>query len=123
MQATGEGFAQNHDAVHAERKSHLARAQLYSQNPSRAAVQEQRRFNNHTRGLEHFWQSQDASPQGELLFYNNQAWFTQMLQMLDSDPVSLGNLQVLMLGLMQEEPATLSFRTLAIIEPERRAGK
>ena len=104
MQASCEGFADNHDGVHAE----LER-QLSSRNPRRAAVREQTPLNNHAGGLEHYRQSQDASQGSELSFDYNQASFAQALQMLDSDPVSLGNSQELTLGLAQEGPATPGF--------------
>jgi len=45
----------------------------------------------------------------ELLFDYNQALVTHALQMLDSDPVSLGNSQELTLGLPREGPATQDF--------------
>jgi len=72
-------------------------------------VREQTPFNNHAWGLEHYRQSQDASQGSELSFDYNQASFAQALQILDSDPVSLGNSQELTLGLAQEGPATPSF--------------
>jgi len=56
-------------------------------------VQEQTPLNNHAGGLEHYQQSQDASQGSILSFDYNQVSFTQALQMLDSDPVSLGNSQ------------------------------
>ena len=54
-------------------------------------------------------QSQDGSEGSELSFDYNQASFAQALQMLDSDPVSLGNSQELRLGPAQEGPATAGF--------------
>jgi len=96
-----EGFANNYDTVHAE----LER-QLSSRNPRRAAVWEQTPLNNHTGGLEHYRQSQDASQGSELSLDYNQGSFAQALQMLDSDSVSLGNSQELTLGLAQEGSAT-----------------
>jgi len=119
MQESCEGFADNHDAVHAElgrqlsrrqlSRRQLSRRQLSSRNPRRAAVREQTPLNNHAGGLEHYWQSQDASQGSELSFDYTQASFAQALQMLDSDPVSLGNSQELTLGLAQEGPATAGF--------------
>jgi len=91
MQESCEGFADNHDAVHAELEHQLSTRQLSSRNPRRAAVREQRPLNNHARGLENYRQSLDASQGSELSFEYHQASFTQALQMLDSDPVSLGN--------------------------------
>jgi len=101
--------ADNHHAVHAELERQLSRRQLSSRNPGPAAVREQTPLNNHAGDLEHYRQSQDASQESELLFNYNQASFTQALQMLDSDPVSLGNSQELTLGLAQEGPATPGF--------------
>jgi len=72
-------------------------------------VREQTPLNNHAGGLEQYRQSHDASQGTELSFDYNQASFAQALQMLDSDPVSLGNSQELALGLMQEGPATTGF--------------
>jgi len=109
MQESCEGFADNHDAVHAELERQLSRRQLSSQNPRQAAVREQPPLNNHAGGLEHYRHSQDASQGSELSFDYNQASFAQALQMLDSDPVSLGNSQELTLGLAQEGPATAGF--------------
>jgi len=73
MEESGEGFADNHDAVHAELERQLSRRQLSSRNPRRAAVREQPPLNNHAEGLEHYRQSQDASLASELSFYYNQA--------------------------------------------------
>jgi len=109
MQESCESFADNHDAVHAELERQLFRRQLSSRNPRRAAVLEQTPLNNHTGGLEHYWHSQDASQGSELSFDYNQASFAQALQMLDSDPVSLGNSPELTLGLAQDGPATPGF--------------
>jgi len=109
MQESCEGFVDNHDSVHAELERQLSRRQLSSRNPRRAAVQEQTLLNNHAGGLEHSRQSQYASPGSELSFDYNQASFAQALQMLHSDPVSLGNSQALTLRLAQEVPATLDF--------------
>jgi len=109
MQESCEGFADNHDAVHAELERQLSRRQLSSRNPRRAAVRDQTPLNNHAGGLEHYRQSQDAFQGSELSFDYNQASFAQALQMLDSDPVSLGNSQELTLGLAQEGPATPGF--------------
>jgi len=109
MQESCEGFVDNHDSVHAELGRQLSRRQLSSRNPRRATVREQTPLNNHAGGLEHYGQSQDASPGSELSFDYNQASFDQVLQMLDSDPVSLGNSQELTLRLVQEVPATLDF--------------
>jgi len=72
-------------------------------------VREQTPLNNHTGGLEHYRQSQDASQGSELSFDYNQASFAQALQMLDSDPVTLGNSQELTLGQAHEGPATPGF--------------
>ena len=69
-------------------------------------MREQTLLNNHGGGLQDCPQSQDASQGSELSFAYNQASFAQALQMLDSDPVSLGNSQELMLGLAQVGPAT-----------------
>jgi len=91
MQKGCEGFADNHDAVHGELVRQLSRRQLSSRNPPRAAVRQRTPLNNHAGGLEHYRQSQDASQGSELLFDYNQASFAQALQMLDSDPVNLGN--------------------------------
>jgi len=109
MQESGEGFADNHDAVHAELERELSRRELSSRNARRAAVREQRPLNNHAGILEHYRQSQDASQGRELSFDYNQASFAQALQMLDSDPVSLGNSQKVTLGLAQEGPARMGF--------------
>jgi len=91
MQESCEGFADNHDAVHAERERQLSRRQLSSWNPRRAAVREQTPLNNHAGGLEHYRHSEDASQGSELSIGYNQASFAQALQMLDSHQVSLGN--------------------------------
>ena len=72
-------------------------------------MREQTTLNNHGGGLEHYRPSQDASQGSELLFDYNQVSFAQALQMLDSDPVSLGNSLELTLGLAQEGPATPGF--------------
>jgi len=109
MQESCEGFADNHDAVHAELERQLSTRQLSSRNPRRAAVREQTPLNNHAGRLEHYRQSQDASQGSELSFDYNQASFAQALQMLDSDPVSLRNSQELTLRLAQEGPATPGF--------------
>jgi len=109
MQESCEGFADNHDAVHAELARQLSRRQLSSQTPRRAAVREQTPLNNHAGALEHYRQSQDASHGSELSFDYNQASFALALQMPDSDPVSLGNSQELTLRLAQEVPATPGF--------------
>jgi len=109
MQESCEGFADNHDEVHAELERQLSRGQLTSRNPRRAAVREQTPLNKHARGSDHYRQSQDASQGSELSFDYNKASFTQGLQMLDSDPVGLGNPQEQTLGLAQEGPATPGF--------------
>jgi len=109
MQESCEGFAHRHDAVHAELERQLSRRQLSRWYPRRAAVLEQKLLNNHTGGLKHYRQSQEASQGSELSFYYNQALFAQALQMLDSDPVSLGNAEEGMLGLAQEGPASPGF--------------
>ena len=109
MQESCEGFADNHDAVHAQLEHQVSRCQLSSRYPRRAAVLEQKPLNNHTRGLEHYRQSQEASQGSELPFYYNQVLFAQALQMLDSDPVSLGNAEEGMLGLAHEGPASPGF--------------
>jgi len=109
MQESCEGCADNHDVVHAELERQIFRRQLSSRNPRRAAVLEQTPLNNHAGGLEHYWQSQDASQGSELSFDYNQASFAQAMQMRDSDPVSLGNSQELKLGVAQEGPATPGF--------------
>jgi len=72
-------------------------------------VREQTPFNNHGGGLQDCPQSQHASQGSELLFAYNQASFAQALQMLDSDPVSLGNLEELTGGLVLEGPSTRGF--------------
>jgi len=109
MQESCEGFADNHDAVHAEVERQLSRHRLSSRNPRRAAVREQTLLNNHAGGLDHYRQSRDASLGSQLSFDYSQGSFAQALQMLDSDLVSLGNSQELTLGLAQEGPATPSF--------------
>ena len=109
MQESCEGFADNHEAVHAELERQLSRHQLSSRNSRQAAVQEQTPLNNHAGGLEHYQQSQYASQGSALSFDSNQASLAQVLQMLDSDPVTLGNAQELTLGLAQEGPATPGF--------------
>jgi len=109
MQESCEGFADNNDAVHAELERQLSRRQLSSRNPRRAAVRKQTPLNNHAGSLEHYRQSQDASQGSQLSFDYNQGSFTQALQMLDLDPVSLGNSQELTLGLAQKGPATPGF--------------
>jgi len=78
-------------------------------------VREQTPLNTHTGNLEHDRQSQDASQGSELSFDYNQGSFAQALQMLDSDPVSLGNSQELMLGLAQEGPATPGFASRLLL--------
>jgi len=109
MQESGQGFADNDDAVHAELEGLLSRRQLSSRNLKRGAVWEQTPLNNHAGGLEHYRQSQDASQGSELSLDYNQALFAQVLQMRDSDLVSLGNSQELTLGLAQERPAIPGF--------------
>jgi len=106
MQESCEDFADYHDAVHAELERQLSRRQLSSRNARPAAVREQTPVNNHAGGLKHYRQSQDASQGSELSFDYNQALLAQALQILDSDPVSLGNSEELMLGLAREAPAT-----------------
>jgi len=66
-------------------------------------------LNNQAGNLEHYQQSQDKSQGSELSFDYNQVSFAQVLQTLDSDPVSLGNSQELTLGLPQEVPPTPGF--------------
>jgi len=109
MQESCEGFADNHDAVHAELEHQVSRCQQSSRNPRRAAARELTPLNNHAGGLEHYRQSQEASQGSELSFAYNQASFAQALQMLGSDPVSLGNSPAPTLGLGQEGPATPGF--------------
>ena len=109
MQESCEGFADNHDAVHAELERQLSRRQLSRRNPRRAAVREWTPLNNHAGGLQHYRPSQDGSHGSELSFDHNQASFAGALQMGDSDPVSLCNSQQLTLGLEQEVPATTGF--------------
>jgi len=109
MKERCEGFADNHDAVHAELERQLSSRQLSSRNPRRAAVREQTPVNNRAGGLEHHQQSQDASQGSELSFDYNQASFARALQMLDSDPLSLDNSQELTLGLAPERPASPDF--------------
>ena len=72
-------------------------------------MREQIPLNNHAGGLEPYRQGQDASQGSELSFDYNQMSFAQALQMLDSDPVSLGNSEEVTLGLAQEGPATPGF--------------
>jgi len=79
MQESCEGFADNHDAIHAELERQLSRRQLSSRNPRPAAVREQTLLNNHAGGLEHYRQSQDASQGSELSFDYNPALFAQAL--------------------------------------------
>jgi len=107
MHESCEAFADNHQPVHAELECQLARRPLSSWNPRRAAVREQNPLNNHAWGLEHYWQSQDASQLSELSFDYNEGLFAQALQTLGSDLVSLGNSYQLTLGLAQEGPAML----------------
>ena len=57
MQESCEGFAENHDAIHAELKCQLSGGPRSSRIPRRAAVQEQTPLNNHAGGLEHYQQS------------------------------------------------------------------
>jgi len=109
MQESCEGFADNHDALHAELESQLSRRHLSGRNPRRAAVREQTPLNNHAGGLEQYRQSQDASQGSEVSFDYNQASFAQALHMLDSDPVSLGNSEERTVGLAQQGPATPGF--------------
>jgi len=108
MQDSCEGFADNHAVVHAKLEGQPSRGHLSSRNPRRDAVREQTLLNNPAGGLEHYPQSQDASQRSQPSFDYNQGSFAQALQMLDSDPVSLRNLQELMLG-AQEGLATLGF--------------
>jgi len=126
MQESCEGFADNHDAVDAEVERQLSRRQLSSRNPRRAAVREQTLLNNDAGGSEHYRQSQDASQGSELWFDYNQASFAPALQMLDSDPVSLGYSQELTLGLTQEGPVTPGFASQLSLSlddlPESDAG-
>ena len=68
MQESCEGFADSHDAVHAELERQLSRCQLCSWYPRRAAVREQKPLNNHPGGVESYWQSQEASQGSELSF-------------------------------------------------------
>jgi len=104
-----EGFANDHDAVHAKLELQLSRRQLSSRHPRRAAVSEQTPVHNYARGLVYDQQSQDTSHVSELSFDYNQGPFAQVLQMLVSDPVSLGNSQELTLRLAQERPPTPGF--------------
>jgi len=115
LQESCEGFADNHNAVHAELERQLSRRQLSSRNPRRAAVREQTPLMNHAGGLEHYRQSQDASPGSELSLDYNQASSAQALQMLDSDSVSLGDSQELTLGLAQEGPVTPGFASRLLL--------
>jgi len=57
MQESCEGFADNHDAVHAELECQLSRRHLYSWNPTQAAVHERTPLNKYTKGLVHYRQS------------------------------------------------------------------
>jgi len=54
MQESCEGFADYHDAVHAELERQLSRRQLSGRNPRPAAVREQTPLNNHAGGLKHY---------------------------------------------------------------------
>ena len=118
MQECCKGFADNHDAVHADLERQLSSRQLSSRhlssrNPRRAAVREQTPLNNHAGGLAHYRQSQDASPGSERSFDYNQASFAQALQMLDSDRVSLGNSHISKNYYMRpERPVHQTLRTL-----------
>ena len=47
MQESGQGFADNDDAVHAELEGQLFRRPLSSQNPRRAALRDQTPLTNH----------------------------------------------------------------------------
>jgi len=114
MQESCEGFADNPDAVHAELERQLSRRQLSSWNSRRAAVWEQTPLNNHAGGLEYYRQSQDASQGSQLSFDYNQVSFAQALQMLHSDPVSLGNSQELTLG-AQEGPGIPDFASRLLL--------
>ena len=78
-------------------------------------MREQTRLNNHAGGLEHYRESQDASQGSELSFDYNQASFALALQILDSDPVSLGNSPELRLGLAQEGPVTPGFASRLLL--------
>jgi len=109
MEESCEGFTDDHATVHAELEHQLSRPQLSCWNARRAAVREQTPVHNHAAGLVHHQQGQDASQVSELSFDYNQACLAQALQMLDSDPVSLGNSQELTLGVAQERPVTLGF--------------
>jgi len=115
IQESCEGFADNHDAVHAELERQLSRRHLSSRNPRRAAVQEQTPLRNDTGGFEHYRQSQDASQGSELSFDYNQASFGPALQMLGSDPVSLGTSQEMRLGLAQEGQASQGFASSLLL--------
>jgi len=75
MQESCEGFADNHDTVHAELERQLSSCQLSSRNPRRAAVREKTPLNNHAGGLEHYRHSQDASQGSELSFDYNEGLF------------------------------------------------
>jgi len=57
----------------------------------------------------------DASQGSERSYDYNQASFAQALQMLDSDPVSLGNSQDLTLGLAQEGSGTPGFTSWLLL--------
>ena len=109
MQESCEGFTDNPEAVHAELERQRSRHHLSSRNPRRAAAREHPALNNHVGGLEYYGQSQDASQGSKLSFDYNKASFAQGLQMLDSDPVSLGKAEELRLGLAQERPGTPGF--------------
>ena len=79
MQESGEGSADNHDAVHAELERQLSTRQLSIWNLRRGAVQEQTPLNNRTGCLEQYLQSQDASQRSELSFDYHHALFAQAL--------------------------------------------
>ena len=106
LKEQGEGFSDNQDTVHAQ----LER-QLSSWNPGQAAVREQTPVNNHAEYFEHHQHSLDASQKSELSFDYNQGAFRRVLQMLDSDPVSLNTSEELTLGLAQEKTVSPDFAT------------
>jgi len=122
MQESCDSVADNHDGLHADLEHQLSRCQLSCRNPRPAALQEPTPLNNHVGSLEHYQQSPDTSQGRELLFDYNLALFAQALQMVDSDPVSLGNSQELTRGLPQEGPAMPGFASLLSLSLDSQEG-
>ena len=88
-----EGFADDHDAVHAE----LER-QLSNRNPRRAAGREQTPIRTGTRRMEEHLDSQNASQASDRSFDFSQTAIGRALGMLDSDTVSIDGSQEMSLG-------------------------